>query len=776
MYQYIWDAETNGLLLTTEQSKFSKEPRPVYYKELDILGFDQYWTYPKDDSAPLMWAEANNYIYKGRNVARTKGGSLYTKPEIIILEDPEPNGAPLQFVDVEGMCWKNQELMETLVQETIQNVYNKAYLEYLDKVDIFYVAFSGGKDSVVALDIVQRALPHNEFKVLFGDTRMEFKDTYEAANQVKQQCLESGIDFMVSSSEYDPIDTWSLFGPPATVTRWCCSVHKTAPQILLMRNVLNKPDFRGMAFVGVRADESVARSKYEYITYGGKHKGQYSCNVILEWSSAEIFLYIFSNNLVLNDAYKKGNRRAGCLICPRAAERNDYMNHHCYEEDAEKLVDCIRTSYRKTFSSQEQLEQFIEAGGWKARKNGRDIDIPMNYSEQREKNGDTFIRVTNPKTEWKTWINTIGILATENSPYTIKFQGSFLTFQVNEIGTTIEVYIDHETANSNPEFVKLLKNVFRKSACCIGCRECQADCPNGFLNFVNGRVVIDERCHHCSQCHKVEKGCLVYKSLEQPKGGIIMSGKNMSLNSYSHHAPKMEWIQQYFDYKNDFDNNHSLGSQMYSFFKRFLRDANLLDENGFSDTAKLVDRLGYESETAWGIIYTNLCYTPQVNWLVNNVDFYTDYDKKLMATLMIESGAKESWTNDIFSSIGRITELPMGELGFGRMVKEKNRAVGMVRNTWSNPVPEVILYALYKFAEACGEYYQFSLETLMDDTIERNGVSPTRMFGIDRDEMVRILNGLSINYPEFISASFTLDLDNITLRDDKTSEDVLGLF
>ena len=32
MYQYIWDAETGGLLLTNEQSKFSKEPRPVYYK------------------------------------------------------------------------------------------------------------------------------------------------------------------------------------------------------------------------------------------------------------------------------------------------------------------------------------------------------------------------------------------------------------------------------------------------------------------------------------------------------------------------------------------------------------------------------------------------------------------------------------------------------------------------------------------------------------------------------------------------------------------------
>lgn len=99
MYQYLWDEETGGLLLTTEQSKFSKEPRPVYASELTILGFDQYWSYPKDDCAPLMWAETNNYIYRGRTVARTKGGSYYSKPEIVLLDTPEPDGIPLQFVD-----------------------------------------------------------------------------------------------------------------------------------------------------------------------------------------------------------------------------------------------------------------------------------------------------------------------------------------------------------------------------------------------------------------------------------------------------------------------------------------------------------------------------------------------------------------------------------------------------------------------------------------------------------------------------------------------------
>ena len=64
----------------------------------------------------------------------------------------------------------------------------------------------------------------------------------------------------------------------------------------------------------------------------------------------------------------------------------------------------------------------------------------------------------------------------------------------------------------------------------------------------------------------------------------------------------------------------------------------------------------------------------------------------------------------------------------------------------------------------------------MDDSIERDGISPTRIFGLDRDTMEPMLNGLSSNYPDFISASFSLGLDTINLREDKTSQDVLALF
>lgn len=770
--------ETGGLLLTTEISKFSKEPRPVYYKELDILGFERYWNYPKDDSAPLMWAEANNYIYKGRTVARAKGGTLYVPPEIVLVETPEPNNGMLELVNIPMMIRKNVDILETLTQETIQKVYN-VYHDYQKKVDVFYVAFSGGKDSIVVLDIVQKALPHDEFMVLFGDTRMEFSDTYKTVEIIKKECKRKDIRFYESRSDYEPFESWRKFGPPSTVTRWCCSVHKTAPQVLLLRNILNKPDFTGMAFVGVRGDESAARSKYDFVTFEGKHKGQYSCNVVLDWSSAEIFLYIYMNNLVMNEAYKKGNRRVGCLICPRAAERNDYMNHYCYYDEAEVLVDAIRTAYEKTFPSSQRLEEFIRNGGWKARKNGRDVSMAIDYTERKDTSDNVEIRFSTPKTDWKEWIKTIGVLLNNESPYKVSFRGSVLTFQYEETEKSNIVFIDNQTARENPEFMKLLKNVFRKSASCVACKECQADCPYGNLEFVNGQAKISDQCKHCAQCHKVEKGCLVYKSLEQPKGGVIMAGKSMSLNSYSHHAPKIEWINQYFTYKNEFDDNHTLGSQMYSFFKRFLRDAQLLDESGFSKTADVIDSIGIENDEAWGIIYVNLCYAVQVNWFVNHVGFELDYSKGLLASMMVDDGAKESWTNDIFSSLVRLTELPLGKLGFGNVIKEKSRAVAISRSSWDEPDAKVVLYSLYKFAEACGDYYQFTLENLMDDSIERDGVSPTRIFGLDKENMVRILNGLAVNYPEFISVSFTLDLDTITLRStgvELTSEDILKLF
>lgn len=771
MYSYEWDSSTGGYVLTPTPLAFSKEPRPVYYKELDILGFDKHWKYDKNDCFPYMWAEANNYFYRGRLVAKVKGGSCYTAPEIVLIEDPEPNGFPLRFVDIPAMIEKNRNIIEQLAQDTIKKIYN-TFVEYQKKVDVFYVAFSGGKDSVVTLDLVQRALPHNSFKVLFGDTGMEFPDTYKTVEEVKKVCAEGEIEFLTSRSQYEPDYTWSKFGPPATVHRWCCSVHKTSPQIIVLRDALGKPDFTGMAFIGVRASESLSRSEYDYVSLGEKHKGQYSCNPILEWNSAELYAYIYLRQLYLNEAYKKGNRRAGCLVCPRAAERNEYMARICYPAQFNALMDKVRDMYSHNFRTEDKLEEFIRNGGWKARKNGRDLPLKIDY---KEKSDAHFFQITvdSPKTDWREWIKTIGVIKNDSSPYIIDFRGSEYQFEVVETNDCLKVRYDIALAKKAPLFTKLLKNVFRKTACCIGCKECEADCHKGMIHMHDGKVTIAEGCVHCSQCHKVDKGCLIYKSLELPRGGTKM-GKTQSLNCFSHHAPKLDWMEQYFTFKNEFKDKNTLGSQMFSFFKRFLKDADLLDDNGFTRFAEIISDIGLDENLSWALMLANLAYNPQIGWYICNISFGETMSKEYVCSMLVDSGADEKWVNDVWSSLARILDLPFSHVGLGEMVKEKNKAVVLYRTGWQVPDERVILYSLYQFSEKCGNFKQFTLTRLLDTSIESDGISPTQIFGLNRDTMEKILNGLTFNYPDLIEARFTLGLDNITLKSDKSAEEILN--
>lgn len=773
MYSYTWDEETGGILLNTTPLKFSKEPRPVYYKELDLLGLDEYWTYPKDDTYPIMWAEANNYWYRGRKVASTKGGTLYNKPDIILYEDPEPKGTQLKFVDINTMVKKNKQIMDSLTQETIKKVYN-TYIEYKDKVDIFHVSYSGGKDSEVNLDIIQKALPHNEFVVIFANTKMEFPDTYIAVKKTKTICKNNGIKFYEASSEYDPYETWNIFGPPAKTLRWCCSVHKTAPQLLLLREITEKNNVSEMAFVGVRRDESLKRSNYDYVSLGTKHLGQYSCNPILEWNSAEIYIYLYQNGLQINDAYKKGNTRAGCLLCPMSGEKSDYIRRQCYTNEIDEYINIIKKVNVRELETEIDKKRYIDIGGWKTRNNGRDIKtIPINYVEISKANS-WEINVNNPKTDWKEWIKTIGNLYADDKGYFVKKGEERAEFKLDYIDNGYKVIIKKALRTSESRLVKRLKQVFRKAAYCIKCKECQAECNRGCISMTQTGVKISDDCVRCGNCHKPDDGCLLYKSLLLPKGSEKMNKR--SLDCYADHAPKMEWIQSFFELKDDFFEQHTLGSVMISNFKRFLRHAELINNNELSKFAYLIDKIGLDDSRSWALMLTNLAYTPEFQWYIKNVKPFTPYTRVQLVDMLQESGAKERASKSITGAYRRILALPFGEKnGLGRVEKDGKEYI-YIRTSWEDPDPLVILYSLYKFAEACNGYYHFTLKRLMDFEVESDGVSPSEIFGLDKTTMENILNGLSIEYPEYINVSFTLGLDNIDLREDKTSKDVLELF
>ena len=257
--------------------------------------------------------------------------------------------------------------------------------------------------------------------------------------------------------------------------------------------------------------------------------------------------------------------------------------------------------------------------------------------------------------------------------------------------------------------------------------------------------------------------------------------KQESLNSFANHAPKPDWIQEFFDLGNEYweEGNNSLGKNQIPMFKKFLRACELIDPktNETNDLFDLLTPMGWKNNTTWGLLLSNLAYNAQCKWYIKNMDCGYYYDRSQISDMLVAEGVKKDDATSIINAFKRFCELPLGTVLNWGYVEEKGKQIDtLCRTKCMVDDNRVILYSLYKFMEKCNLDKDFHVSYLYDEDVERDGVSPVRIFGLyDEEELKSILLGLSATYPDFINATFTNDLKTITLRD-KTSKDVLELF
>ena len=155
----------------------------------------------------------------------------------------------------------------------------------------------------------------------------------------------------------------------------------------------------------------------------------------------------------------------------------------------------------------------------------------------------------------------------------------------------------------------------------------------------------------------------------------------------------------------------------------------------------------------------------------------TVFERKTTMNLLENAGLSHEDAGFVVGAFRRLVETPLGEkLNFGTASMKGKSVQTITRTKCILQDDRVLLYALYCYAEACQDYYEFSLTRLMNIGIDSTGISPVKLFGCTEEEMITLLNGLSAKYPALINVTFTHGLDKISLREDKTSNDVLKLF
>lgn len=534
----------------TKAASFTFDARPVFPEERLLL--EIILKKPLAFLHDSVWSgSGSRYYVNGKKIPFSVTAIDHLDPDEIRagLEKyaPQNNYAALDEM-IERWVEANASRYRHINDEARTYIMEKSVPYQNDQDCDMFVSFSGGKDSTVVSDLVRKALGRPDIIHIFGNTTLEFPETYDYLKRFREKNRRTPV-LKAENTEQDFFNLCQAFGPPSRTLRWCCTVFKTGfIGEKIKRTFGDKKSV--LTFYGIRRSESNSRNSYDRSSTGKKIIQQHVASPIIDWLDYDIWLYLLTSKVDFNRAYRYGYTRVGCWCCPNNTSWAQFLSNVYMPEQSRRFQTMLLDFATKMGKTDPQ--EYVKSGGWKLRKGGAGMELSKNVAIDFKPCATEALSfhyalnkpITPELYEFfkpfgilnfdmgKARLGEVYILDTVTKQPIIKLQGRIGSQELRISILSTPIAGRTKTVEVELKF----KCQITKYQLCAGCHACETVCRYDAIRLVRSgeadtdyRYQVDEsKCVHCFACiNHFTGGCYMRKVLLPRRKGYSEHDKQV---------------------------------------------------------------------------------------------------------------------------------------------------------------------------------------------------------------------------------------------------------